>query len=146
MESGHCVRNLVTLVVVLLSAVTLAVPKLVCATNAAGAPCHFPAIFNFGDSNSDTGGLSAAFGQAGPPSGETYFHAPAGRYSDGRLVIDFIGTYVHMPPGPFILSPLYTRTFTNYHSDLISLLTFVNTYVVITFASNNNYMKIITII
>ena len=29
-------------------------------------PCEFPAIFNFGDSNSDTGGLSAAFGQAGP--------------------------------------------------------------------------------
>ncbi|XP_042500018.1 GDSL esterase/lipase At3g26430-like isoform X2 [Macadamia integrifolia] len=54
-------------------------------------PCEFDAIFNFGDSNSDTGGLSAAFGQAPPPNGETYFHAPAGRYSDGRLVIDFIG-------------------------------------------------------
>lgn len=53
--------------------------------------CDFPAIFNFGDSNSDTGGLSAAFGQAPPPHGETFFHAPAGRYSDGRLVIDFIG-------------------------------------------------------
>lgn len=95
MESRHFVRNLVTLVlVVILSAVTLAVPKLVCATNDASAPCHFPAIFNFGDSNSDTGGLSAAFGQAGPPSGETYFHAPAGRYSDGRLVIDFIAKSV----------------------------------------------------
>ncbi|KAI9090106.1 hypothetical protein K1719_028802 [Acacia pycnantha] len=29
--------------------------------------CDFPAIFNFGDSNSDTGGLSVAFSQAGPP-------------------------------------------------------------------------------
>lgn len=55
--------------------------------------CDFPAVFNFGDSNSDTGGLSAAFGQAGPPAGETYFGAPAGRYCDGRLVIDFIGNY-----------------------------------------------------
>uniref|UniRef100_A0A6N2KRS3 GDSL esterase/lipase n=1 Tax=Salix viminalis TaxID=40686 RepID=A0A6N2KRS3_SALVM len=24
-------------------------------------PCEFPAIYNFGDSNSDTGGISAAF-------------------------------------------------------------------------------------
>ncbi|PWA54310.1 esterase [Artemisia annua] len=53
-------------------------------------PCNFPAIFNFGDSNSDTGGLAAAFGQAPPPNGETFFHRPVGRYSDGRLVIDFI--------------------------------------------------------
>lgn len=53
--------------------------------------CDFPAVFNFGDSNSDTGGLSAAFGQAPPPNGETFFHGPVGRYSDGRLVIDFIG-------------------------------------------------------
>ncbi|KAL1314208.1 hypothetical protein HN51_040979 [Arachis hypogaea] len=56
--------------------------------------CNFPAIFNFGDSNSDTGGLSAAFGQAGPPSGMTYFHHPAGRYSDGRLIVDFIAKKV----------------------------------------------------
>ena len=36
----------------------------------AGADCHFPAVFNFGDSNSDTGGLSAAFGAAPPPNGK----------------------------------------------------------------------------
>ena len=58
--------------------------------------CSFPAIFNFGDSNSDTGGLSAAFGQAPPPNGETFFHTPSGRYSDGRLVIDFIGTSISL--------------------------------------------------
>ncbi|KAK6242166.1 hypothetical protein SCA6_007555 [Theobroma cacao] len=61
------------------------------------APCNFPAIFNFGDSNSDTGGLSAAFGQAPAPNGETYFHAPAGRYSDGRLIIDFIAESLGLP-------------------------------------------------
>ncbi|CAN1195621.1 GDSL esterase/lipase At3g26430 [Linum perenne] len=60
-------------------------------------PCDFPAIFNFGDSNSDTGGLSAAFGQAGSPAGETFFHHPAGRYSDGRLVIDFIAENLGLP-------------------------------------------------
>ncbi|THG01099.1 GDSL esterase/lipase At3g26430 [Camellia sinensis] len=59
--------------------------------------CEFAAVFNFGDSNSDTGGLSAAFGQAPPPHGETYFHAPAGRYCDGRLVIDFIAGSLGLP-------------------------------------------------
>jgi hypothetical protein len=56
--------------------------------------CSFPAIFNFGDSNSDTGGLSAAFGQVRPPNGITFFHTPAGRYCDGRLVIDFLGNQI----------------------------------------------------
>lgn len=56
--------------------------------------CSFPAIFNFGDSNSDTGGLSAAFGQAPYPNGQTFFHSPSGRFSDGRLIVDFIGTYL----------------------------------------------------
>ncbi|KAF9677866.1 hypothetical protein SADUNF_Sadunf08G0152300 [Salix dunnii] len=63
----------------------------------AASSCDFPAIFNFGDSNSDTGGLSAAFGQAPSPNGETYFHHPAGRYSDGRLVIDFIAESLGVP-------------------------------------------------
>ncbi|OAY34456.1 alpha-L-fucosidase 3 [Manihot esculenta] len=63
----------------------------------ATSPCHFPAIFNFGDSNSDTGGLSAAFGQAGPPHGESFFHHPAGRYCDGRLIVDFIAEKLGLP-------------------------------------------------
>ncbi|KAJ7945451.1 GDSL esterase/lipase [Quillaja saponaria] len=63
----------------------------------ASDPCQFPAVFNFGDSNSDTGGLSAVFGQAPPPNGESYFHSPAGRYSDGRLVIDFIAKSLGLP-------------------------------------------------
>ncbi|CAE6067695.1 unnamed protein product [Arabidopsis arenosa] len=59
--------------------------------------CYFPAIFNFGDSNSDTGGLSAAFGQAPYPNGRTFFHSPSGRFSDGRLIIDFIATELGLP-------------------------------------------------
>ncbi|MCI25801.1 early nodulin, partial [Trifolium medium] len=58
--------------------------------NGSSNECNFPAIFNFGDSNSDTGGLAAAFVQPPPPYGETYFNRPAGRFSDGRLIIDFI--------------------------------------------------------
>ncbi|OWM89693.1 GDSL esterase/lipase At3g26430-like [Punica granatum] len=61
------------------------------------APCDFPAIFNFGDSNSDTGGLSAVYGQAAWPAGETYFGHPAGRYADGRLVVDFIAQSFGLP-------------------------------------------------
>ncbi|XP_059657826.1 GDSL esterase/lipase At3g26430-like isoform X1 [Cornus florida] len=76
-----CLNIIVALVVV------YSVPN----TFVANKPCDFPAIFNFGDSNSDTGGLSAAFGQVPPPYGESYFHRPAGRYSDGRLIVDFIG-------------------------------------------------------
>ena len=53
--------------------------------------CKYPAIFNFGDSNSDTGSISAAFYPRPPPNGMTFFHSPAGRVSDGRLIIDFIG-------------------------------------------------------
>ncbi|KAL3751795.1 hypothetical protein ACJRO7_012602 [Eucalyptus globulus] len=68
-----------------------------CSAAGAAAACDFPSIFNFGDSNSDTGGLSAALGQAPPPNGETYFHRPSGRYCDGRLLIDFIAEDLRLP-------------------------------------------------
>lgn len=53
--------------------------------------CAFPAIYNFGDSNSDTGGISAAFLPIPAPYGEGFFHKPFGRDSDGRVILDFIG-------------------------------------------------------
>ena len=59
--------------------------------------CDFPAIFNFGASNADTGGLAAAFGTPKPPYGETYFHRSTGRYSDGRLILDFIAQSFGLP-------------------------------------------------
>lgn len=50
-----------------------------------------PVIFNFGDSNSDTGGLTSGLGyQINPPNGRSFFGRPAGRLSDGRLIIDFL--------------------------------------------------------
>jgi len=53
--------------------------------------CSFPAIYNFGDSNSDTGGISAAFVPIPSPYGQGFFHKPFGRDSDGRVILDFIG-------------------------------------------------------
>ncbi|KAL9168256.1 hypothetical protein ABFS82_04G004000 [Erythranthe guttata] len=53
--------------------------------------CRNPVIFNFGDSNSDTGGFAAAMGyEFGYPYGRSFFHRSTGRLSDGRLVIDFL--------------------------------------------------------
>lgn len=59
--------------------------------------CEFQAIFNFGDSNSDTGCMSAAFYPAILPYGETFFHEAVDRFSDGRLIIDFIAKHLGMP-------------------------------------------------
>lgn len=57
----------------------------------ASRSCGFPAVYNFGDSNSDTGARSAALGVVPPPNGVTFFEKPSGRVCDGRLIIDFIG-------------------------------------------------------
>lgn len=62
------------------------------------ARCEFQAIFNFGDSNSDTGGFWAAFPAQPAPFGMTYFKKPAGRASDGRLIVDFLGKNLQPPP------------------------------------------------
>ncbi|KAF5182317.1 GDSL esterase/lipase [Thalictrum thalictroides] len=59
--------------------------------------CNYQAIYNFGDSNSDTGGLSAVYNPIPSPNGQTYFGKPAGRVSDGRLVIDFLAENLGLP-------------------------------------------------
>ncbi|OIW04498.1 hypothetical protein TanjilG_13880 [Lupinus angustifolius] len=73
-------------------------------------PCNFPAIFNFGASNSDTGGFSAALSALKPPFGETFFHRPAGRISDGRIILDFIGGIFAtlIPKQEYFSKALYT--------------------------------------
>ncbi|XP_078171836.1 GDSL esterase/lipase LIP-4-like [Carex rostrata] len=58
-----------------------------------GATCtgRNPVVFNFGDSNSDTGGVVAGLGYRFPlPEGRVFFHRGTGRLCDGRLVIDFL--------------------------------------------------------
>jgi hypothetical protein len=58
----------------------------------------YPAVFNFGDSNSDTGELAAAKGfQLAPPYGQNYFKTPSGRFCDGRLIVDFLSKFFILP-------------------------------------------------
>ncbi|KAF8053850.1 hypothetical protein N665_1371s0021 [Sinapis alba] len=70
-------------------------------------PCHpYKSIISFGDSIADTGNYlrlsdvnhlpQAAF----IPYGESFFHPPSGRYSDGRLIIDFIAEFLGLPYVP----------------------------------------------
>ncbi|KAL5202817.1 hypothetical protein ABZP36_013769 [Zizania latifolia] len=61
------------------------------AAAAAAAKAPGVVVFNFGDSNSDTGGVAAVMGiHIAPPEGRAYFHHPTGRLSDGRVILDFI--------------------------------------------------------
>ncbi|ONM31892.1 Alpha-L-fucosidase 2 [Zea mays] len=54
-------------------------------------PGSRPVLFNFGDSNSDTGGMAAAKGwHLTRPEGRAFFPRPTGRFCDGRLAIDFL--------------------------------------------------------
>lgn len=60
---------------------------------------QYESIFNFGDSLSDTGNFLLSGALAYPiighlPYGETFFQHATGRCSDGRLIIDFIGTLI----------------------------------------------------
>jgi hypothetical protein len=66
---------------------------------AAAAAQNYSAIFNFGDSITDTGNLCTngrpsqiTFTQ--PPYGETYFGTPTCRCSDGRVVVDFLSASI----------------------------------------------------
>ena len=61
-------------------------------------PC-FTAIYSFGDSLTDTGNALISSPQVfsqirSLPYGETFFHHPTGRCSNGRLVIDFLGKHL----------------------------------------------------
>ncbi|XP_031127104.1 GDSL esterase/lipase At1g28590-like isoform X1 [Ipomoea triloba] len=75
------------------------------------AECY-TSIFAFGDSLTDVGNrviLSDdpnSFKISHPPYGETFFHHPTGRCSDGRLIIDFIAEYYglpYMPPSAAVM-------------------------------------------
>ncbi|KAA0063684.1 GDSL esterase/lipase [Cucumis melo var. makuwa] len=64
-----------------------------------GRSYDYPAAFNFGDSNSDTGELVAAQGfSLSLPYGQSYFNTPSsGRFSNGRLIVDFISKISNTP-------------------------------------------------
>ncbi|WVZ11668.1 hypothetical protein V8G54_016198 [Vigna mungo] len=70
----------------------------ICIPCAISFQLDFPAVFNFGDSNSDIGALIVAgFKSLYPPNGQTNFQIPSGRYSDGRLIIDFLMDAMDLP-------------------------------------------------
>ncbi|KAK3164299.1 hypothetical protein QOZ80_1AG0015510 [Eleusine coracana subsp. coracana] len=81
-----------------LLALALSVTVLALPATAASAAARFscppgarPVLFNFGDSNSDTGGMAAAMGwNLTRPEGRAFFSHPTGRFCDGRLTIDFL--------------------------------------------------------
>ncbi|KAJ4765788.1 GDSL esterase/lipase family [Rhynchospora pubera] len=78
------------LVLAFLLAVTTLSQQVTCAT----LRPSYKAIFNFGDSFSDTGNVAILAPKGlyivNPPYGETYFNRPTGRASNGRVVLDFI--------------------------------------------------------
>lgn len=70
----------------------------VCSITANSVVFDFPSVFNFGDSNSDTGNLIAAgIESLNPPNGQSYFGIPSGRYCDGRLIVDFLSKAFTIP-------------------------------------------------
>ncbi|KAL3520849.1 hypothetical protein ACH5RR_018998 [Cinchona calisaya] len=71
---------------------------LICIPFSTSIDFNYPAVFNFGDSNSDTGGLVAGIGDTLlPPNGQSYFKKPSGRFCDGRLIIDFLMDAMDLP-------------------------------------------------
>ncbi|CAL5186926.1 unnamed protein product [Lathyrus oleraceus] len=62
-------------------------------------PLPYEAIFNFGDSISDTRNEATLHPPmpSNNPYGSTYFKHPSGRLSNGRLIIDFIAQAYGLP-------------------------------------------------
>ncbi|KAL8159112.1 hypothetical protein V2J09_000649 [Rumex salicifolius] len=72
----------------------------------ASSVCTSPVIFNFGDSNSDTGGLAAGLGfPVNPPNGRSFFRRSTGRLSDGRQSLN-----------TKLLSPYMDSVGSNFHN------------------------------
>uniref|UniRef100_A0A0D6R2X1 Uncharacterized protein n=1 Tax=Araucaria cunninghamii TaxID=56994 RepID=A0A0D6R2X1_ARACU len=76
--------------------------------------CQYPAMFNFGDSTSDTGSIHYVFPynelSENLPYGQTYFGQPVGRYSNGRLSVDFLANALGLP----FLSPYLQSVGSNF--------------------------------
>ncbi|KAL6878339.1 hypothetical protein ACP4OV_012509 [Aristida adscensionis] len=83
----------------------LAIILLLCshavASDGAGVgPSCYTRMFSFGDSLTDTGNVAAVspnLSVTALPYGETFFHRATGRFSDGRLIVDFIAEALRLP-------------------------------------------------
>ncbi|EPS63670.1 hypothetical protein M569_11113, partial [Genlisea aurea] len=95
--SSSCISIIITLTCMCIIATSMPIPR----RPTGEAP--FPTVYAFGDSYTDTGNTRSDSGPAGftfvsnLPYGRTYFHRPTNRYSDGRLVIDFVAEALSIP-------------------------------------------------
>jgi phospholipase/lecithinase/hemolysin len=86
------VRGRLLLFAVLLAAVS----PFAAAAPSPSSPAPFRTVYAFGDSFTDTGNTHSTTGPysfgyvSHPPYGATFFHRSTNRYSDGRLVVDFL--------------------------------------------------------
>ncbi|KAG8061737.1 hypothetical protein GUJ93_ZPchr0003g17111 [Zizania palustris] len=75
----------------------------VAASAAEEAAAAFKTVYAFGDSFTDTGNTHSTTGPysfgyvSSPPYGATFFHRSTNRYSDGRLVVDFLTEALSLP-------------------------------------------------
>ncbi|KAH6805070.1 hypothetical protein C2S51_029901 [Perilla frutescens var. frutescens] len=80
------------------------------------AASPFKKIYAFGDSYTDTGNTKTSTGPtafnyvSNPPYGVTFFHHPTNRYSDGRIVVDFVAEALSLPFGPPYRNPKADRS------------------------------------
>lgn len=103
-ENLHRVRDMAKVMAVAAILVALSVSGVGANYGGNGSFKCPKAFFTFGDSLSDTGNAQATFPTASrlyPPYGISYtFHDKPGfnRYSDGRLIVDFVGQANVIPP------------------------------------------------
>ncbi|XP_056170487.1 GDSL esterase/lipase At1g09390-like [Syzygium oleosum] len=84
-RGGFCIPNLHASTCTVMLVLCLGLPSLV------ASQCkRKPIVFNFGDSNSDTGSWAALGAHFGLPDGHAFFHEAISRLCDGRLIIDFL--------------------------------------------------------
>ncbi|OIT35528.1 PREDICTED: acetylajmalan esterase-like [Nicotiana attenuata] len=71
--------------------------------SAAQLKCNIRSLYQLGDSLADAGnvirtpGASIIFRADKSPYGETFFKRPTGRFSDGRIIIDYISSAFNLP-------------------------------------------------
>ncbi|KAH9321173.1 hypothetical protein KI387_015812, partial [Taxus chinensis] len=101
MEFNFTKLSSMFLVVLLSTAICGCIPNVLCISP--------PAFYIFGDSLADTGNnnyLPNSTSLANiPPYGETYFHYPTGRFTNGRTVFDFLASRLRLPFPPPYLKP-----------------------------------------
>ncbi|GFP85050.1 GDSL esterase/lipase at3g48460 [Phtheirospermum japonicum] len=93
----------ISLVLILLSSASPAL--------CSAGPSPFKKLYAFGDSYTDTGNTMTSTGPtafnyvSNPPYGVTFFHHPTNRYSDGRIVVDFVAEALSLPYLPPYRNP-----------------------------------------